>query len=105
MHPQHPVVAPVEVAHQHPAEVLSQKLGDDLPAAALTVLEVAHRRAGEAPEIAVLAPFPPACLVPVHHRTPPQLSDEPLSLIHISEPTRLGMISYAVFCLKKKKNN
>ena len=28
-----------------------------------------------------------------------------LSLIHISEPTRLGMISYAVFCLKKKKPN
>src|SRR5450756_2369090 len=28
---------------------------------------------------------------------------ENLSLIHISEPTRLGMISYAVFCLKKKK--
>src|SRR5450756_3157588 len=27
-----------------------------------------------------------------------KLSD--LSLIHISEPTRLGMISYAVFCLK-----
>src|SRR5450756_2696591 len=27
---------------------------------------------------------------------PPQA----LSLIHISEPTRLGMISYAVFCLK-----
>src|SRR5665648_684290 len=25
-----------------------------------------------------------------------------LSLIHISEPTRLGMISYAVFCLKQK---
>src|SRR5665648_798891 len=25
-----------------------------------------------------------------------------MSLIHISEPTRLGMISYAVFCLKKK---
>ena len=24
-----------------------------------------------------------------------------LSLIHISEPTRLGMISYAVLCLKK----
>src|SRR5450756_3259293 len=34
------------------------------------------------------------------------LDDGPLlrlSLIHISEPTRLGMISYAVFCLKKKK--
>src|SRR5450759_2250365 len=28
--------------------------------------------------------------------------DITLSLIHISEPTRLGMISYAVFCLKKK---
>src|SRR5665648_1221844 len=27
-----------------------------------------------------------------------------LSLIQISEPTRLGMISYAVFCLKKKKH-
>src|SRR5450756_2879555 len=31
------------------------------------------------------------------------LKDLGLSLIHISEPTRLGMISYAVFCLKKKK--
>ena len=30
-------------------------------------------------------------------------SEMKLSLIHISEPTRLGMISYAVFCLKKKK--
>src|SRR5450756_3087074 len=28
-----------------------------------------------------------------------------LSLIHISEPTRLGMISYAVFCLKKNKKS
>ncbi|GAB5876241.1 hypothetical protein JMUB7546_26510 [Staphylococcus aureus] len=26
-----------------------------------------------------------------------------LSLIHISEPTRLALISYAVFCLKKFK--
>ena len=26
-----------------------------------------------------------------------------LSLIHISEPTRLRRISYAVFCLKKKR--
>src|SRR5678809_1230397 len=29
---------------------------------------------------------------------------EHLSLIHISEPTRQAEISYAVFCLKKKKN-
>src|SRR5450756_2138360 len=28
-------------------------------------------------------------------------ADKTLSLIHISEPTRLGMTSYAVFCLKK----
>ena len=31
------------------------------------------------------------------------LVDEKLSLIHISEPTRQAEISYAVFCLKKKK--
>ena len=30
-------------------------------------------------------------------------NDKDLSLIHISEPTRLLSISYAVFCLKKKK--
>ena len=30
-------------------------------------------------------------------------SNMDLSLIHISEPTRLLSISYAVFCLKKKK--
>src|SRR5450756_2044627 len=29
------------------------------------------------------------------------ITENALSLIHISEPTRLGMISYAVFCLKK----
>ena len=31
------------------------------------------------------------------------LAGQRLSLIHISEPTRLLSISYAVFCLKKKK--
>eukprot|EP00658_Telonema_sp_P-2_P066103 TRINITY_DN55204_c0_g1_i1.p1 TRINITY_DN55204_c0_g1~~TRINITY_DN55204_c0_g1_i1.p1 ORF type:complete len:303 (-),score=39.58 TRINITY_DN55204_c0_g1_i1:26-934(-) len=36
---------------------------------------------------------------------PRPLLDRKLSLIHISEPTRLLSISYAVFCLKKKKNN
>ena len=29
---------------------------------------------------------------------PDGISNQVLSLIHISEPTRLGMISYAVFC-------
>ena len=32
-------------------------------------------------------------------------SESGLSLIHISEPTRRTPISYAVFCLKKKKKN
>src|SRR5678815_2762462 len=32
-----------------------------------------------------------------------KLATQILSLIHISEPTRLLSISYAVFCLKKKK--
>src|SRR5674536_389796 len=34
---------------------------------------------------------------------PPKGKGYLLSLIHISEPTRLLSISYAVFCLKKKK--
>src|SRR5450756_243518 len=34
-----------------------------------------------------------ACLLALH-----VVRHEYLSLIHISEPTRLGMISYAVFC-------
>ena len=33
-----------------------------------------------------------------------QMTGDTLSLIHISEPTRRTPISYAVFCLKKKKN-
>src|SRR5660397_255400 len=46
------------------------------------------------------------------HSAPPRPATPPaqspatvlfLSLIHISEPTRLRRISYAVFCLKKKK--
>src|SRR5660398_317374 len=35
----------------------------------------------------------------------PILQGPHLSLIHISEPTRLRRISYAVFCLKKKNKN
>ena len=35
----------------------------------------------------------------------PYVSRMDLSLIHISEPTRLGMISYAVFCLKKNESD
>src|SRR5450756_2741821 len=45
-----------------------------------------------APGTAELSPYPRL------HRVVRQSSQE-LSLIHISEPTRLGMISYAVFCV------
>src|SRR5664279_1132244 len=37
-------------------------------------------------------------------QTKESVMDLHLSLIHISEPTRRTPISYAVFCLKKKKN-
>src|SRR5674536_382838 len=48
-----------------------------------------------------LSSYGPAILtgIPVHH----EVAERVLSLIHISEPTRLLSISYAVFCLKKKK--
>ena len=39
------------------------------------------------------------------HRPVLEQRAQDLSLIHISEPTRLLSISYAVFCLKKKKNH
>src|SRR5450756_106314 len=42
-------------------------------------------------------------LISAEERNPMLTTTWGLSLIHISEPTRLGMISYAVFCLKKKK--
>src|SRR5450756_653567 len=52
------------------------------------VAQVEHASLGAHPPVRtadVAVVFPPACL-------------DDLSLIHISEPTRLGMISYAVFC-------
>src|SRR5665254_16841 len=39
-----------------------------------------------------------------HHQLEGRRVPQGLSLIHISEPTRLLSISYAVFCLKKKKD-
>src|SRR5680860_1803138 len=46
--------------------------------------------------------------VPAQHRPHKKCHlhiPQPLSLIHISEPTRRTPISYAVFCLKKKKKH
>ena len=41
----------------------------------------------------------------IRSKAPIWEADKKLSLIHISEPTRLLSISYAVFCLKKKKTH
>ena len=41
----------------------------------------------------------------LEHWEIPEQPEVWLSLIHISEPTRRTPISYAVFCLKKKKNS
>ena len=45
----------------------------------------------------------PSSSVPLPPKSRSWRSPLALSLIHISEPTRLLSISYAVFCLKKKK--
>ena len=45
----------------------------------------------------------PPALTPPPHSTAQHHQSQNLSLIHISEPTRPEPISYAVFCLKKKK--
>eukprot|EP00658_Telonema_sp_P-2_P073767 TRINITY_DN62881_c0_g1_i1.p2 TRINITY_DN62881_c0_g1~~TRINITY_DN62881_c0_g1_i1.p2 ORF type:complete len:104 (+),score=35.94 TRINITY_DN62881_c0_g1_i1:145-456(+) len=52
-----------------------------------------------------LLPIPPTLRQTQYQRLQNLLATEiqQLSLIHISEPTRLLSISYAVFCLKKKK--
>src|SRR5450759_5049801 len=58
----------------------------------------------EAAELAAAATFPPieGNQGRADRASLPGIGMHYLSLIHISEPTRLGMISYAVFCLKKK---
>ena len=66
------------------------------------IREVAVRLLKRFPETRLIlmevTPYGPDPSAPLRKR-----QEEILSLIHISEPTRLGMISYAVFCLKKKK--
>ena len=42
-------------------------------------------------------------IIAVGYRVSSAKATKFLSLIHISEPTRLALISYAVFCLKKKR--
>src|SRR5678816_4371190 len=47
----------------------------------------------------------PSCVRNIFNELYAHYTDIYISLIHISEPTRLLSISYAVFCLKKKNKN
>eukprot|EP00658_Telonema_sp_P-2_P061627 TRINITY_DN50319_c0_g1_i2.p1 TRINITY_DN50319_c0_g1~~TRINITY_DN50319_c0_g1_i2.p1 ORF type:complete len:316 (+),score=58.12 TRINITY_DN50319_c0_g1_i2:143-1090(+) len=70
-----------------------------------------RRRVLATPGSVLPTPPPPSAPPRFIRKSPPIVSREEagvtfsphLSLIHISEPTRLLSISYAVFCLKKKK--
>src|SRR5674536_373255 len=52
---------------------------------------------------ALMDPMSKAFVADIHDFVATRGLELVLSLIHISEPTRLLSISYAVFCLKKKK--
>eukprot|EP00658_Telonema_sp_P-2_P056941 TRINITY_DN45405_c0_g1_i1.p1 TRINITY_DN45405_c0_g1~~TRINITY_DN45405_c0_g1_i1.p1 ORF type:complete len:316 (-),score=72.24 TRINITY_DN45405_c0_g1_i1:82-1029(-) len=81
--------------------------GDDLPGRDKSSTERAQKRGageqlqGTTPKQSKhkVNPFTAMMMKPAKQRA----SAPELSLIHISEPTRLLSISYAVFCLKKKK--
>ena len=75
------VVSTVEVTDQHPFKLVSQHLLNHLAAPAGPAEEVTHFRIAEAPEIPVAAIFPPACFVPVHHRTGSYLLPQPVVLL------------------------
>ena len=65
-----------------------------------SVLEIKEGRA----EISSLVQEAIAAVVEIFQDKEGEIKEQVLSLIHISEPTRPLYISYAVFCLKKKKN-
>eukprot|EP00658_Telonema_sp_P-2_P012234 TRINITY_DN14662_c0_g1_i5.p1 TRINITY_DN14662_c0_g1~~TRINITY_DN14662_c0_g1_i5.p1 ORF type:complete len:162 (+),score=11.18 TRINITY_DN14662_c0_g1_i5:286-771(+) len=74
----------------------------------LECLQVWRRELGLVPQAEIVQHCPHLWLCPLQQQVLFALSTRekpsvPLSLIHISEPTRLLSISYAVFCLKKKK--
>src|SRR5450759_4730020 len=81
-------------AQDEPSRV-GRRAGGARPSPALAAMD-AHRFP---PAVAAAAARAPA--VRAHHSIKGSMlaTASMLSLIHISEPTRLGMISYAVFCL------
>mgnify|MGYP002683008875 CR=1 FL=1 len=93
----------------HEARMLARLRNSGLPAPAVNN----HVRAGSESALVTRAVFPAKALyeekrekqIEIMLDMSVRLLNEGycLSLIHISEPTRLLSISYAVFCLKKKK--
>ena len=83
-------------SYEEARDVIETELGDTIghlfaefdatPVASASVSQVYRAKLFSGPEVAVKVQRPHI-----------------LSLIHISEPTRQAEISYAVFCLKKKK--
>eukprot|EP00826_Nyctotherus_ovalis_P066880 TRINITY_DN9938_c0_g1_i7.p1 TRINITY_DN9938_c0_g1~~TRINITY_DN9938_c0_g1_i7.p1 ORF type:complete len:109 (+),score=19.02 TRINITY_DN9938_c0_g1_i7:810-1136(+) len=73
----------------------------------ITVVAGVDRQGGKTHgECEVFKNFGEVVIIPdviIDFSNPDTLEEMLLSLIHISEPTRLLSISYAVFCLKKKK--
>src|SRR5450756_3042410 len=67
------------------------------PSGLLEIGELRYLHAVE-PDFPPEAPGPEGGRFPVVLHEPYVVFAQVLSLIHISEPTRLGMISYAVFC-------
>src|SRR5450756_2678161 len=84
----------VEVARRQARADGLDSAAEDVTHDAIDLRHFHGRQSGKV-HATVVAPIAVQSRHHVHHD---------LSLIHISEPTRLGMISYAVFCLKTKKN-
>ena len=90
------------VTLRHDARIISQGLSLSIPDGSFTVI-VGPNACGKSTLLAALSRL----LAPAEGRVVLDGKDirqlPALSLIHISEPTRQAEISYAVFCLKKKR--
>src|SRR5674476_475163 len=82
-----------------PRTLLRSDMGAAIHASALRPI----RSGDEDPSSARAFPVVPSSVASVLVASYLLQSPHDLSLIHISEPTRQAEISYAVFCLKKKK--
>ena len=77
---------------RHLHVILEDTIAEVLPGHGLQTCS--RKIMGEICDLVVVVGAEHAAIAADHHH---------LSLIHISEPTRQAEISYAVFCLKKKK--